>query len=75
VLGRPDKHINQGTTASASQTEAEGKTMAGKSWYSTGFSKDSGGGKSDMFTWEPDRVWMPAKDSRDFVFVDDAPLN
>jgi hypothetical protein len=48
--------------------------MTGKSWYSTGFSKDSGGGKSDMLTWEPDRVWMPAKESRDFVFVDDAPF-
>lgn len=48
--------------------------MTGKSWYSTGFSKDSGNGKSDMFTWDPDRVWMPAKDSRDFVFCDDAPF-
>lgn len=51
--------------------------MTGKSWYSTGFSKgssDGGNGKSDFLTWGPDRVWIPAGQSRDFVFVDDAPF-
>lgn len=48
-----------------------------KSWYSTGFSKGgsgSDGGKSDFLTWGPDRVWIPAGQSRDLVFVDDAPF-
>jgi hypothetical protein len=49
--------------------------MAGKAWYSTGFSKDSGsGGGKDFMTWEPDRIWMPAGATRDLVFVDDAPF-
>lgn len=51
--------------------------MTGKSWYSTGFSKGNGsgdGGKSDILTWAPDRVWIPAGQSRDFVFIDDAPF-
>jgi hypothetical protein len=52
--------------------------MAEKSWYSTGFNKGNGGGgdggKSDFLSWGPDRVWIPAGQSRDFVFVDDAPF-
>ena len=73
MLGCPDEHSTKGHRQVLPRRKPKEK-MTGKSWYTTGFSKDSGNGKSDMFSWDPDRVWMPAKDSRDFVFVDDAPF-
>lgn len=48
----------------------------GKSWYSTGFADAvKQERRSDFTTYAPDRVWIPAGQSREMVFVDDAAIS
>lgn len=44
----------------------------GKSWYSTGFNNAAQDKKSDVTTYGPDRIWIPAGKSRELIFVDDS---
>lgn len=49
--------------------------MENKSWYSTGFTSATASEKRDFTSYAPDRVWIPAGQSRDLVFVDDAAIS
>lgn len=49
--------------------------MENKSWYSTGFTSAVAADKRDFTSYAPDRVWIPAGQSRDLVFVDDAAIS
>lgn len=49
------------------------------SWYQTGFSGNNGNKSSasrdaNIFSWGPDRLWMPAGAAKEIVFVDAVPF-